>query len=286
MLASVRDECYNAGADDCGEGTRVRPEGDFKKVLLTLEYDGTAYAGWQRQINGLAVQQVLEEALASACGHPVTVTGASRTDAGVHAIGQKAHFDTDCSIPPEKYPFVLNTMLPPDIRVRAARDIPDSIHARFSCRGKIYTYRIWNNRHASAMRRHFTTHIPVPVDEYKMQQAALRMIGCHDFAAFQSAGGTAKTTVRHIFGIDIDRSGDDVTMVVRGSAFLYNMVRIMAGTLIAIGQDRLSPDCIDEALATGNRLVLGVTAPPEGLELTKIFYDLDGDRPPEDMHIG
>ena len=112
------------------------------------------------------------------------------------------------------------------------------------------------------------------------------MIGCHDFAAFQSSGGTAKTTVRHIFGIDIDRSGDDVTMVVRGSAFLYNMVRIMAGTLIAIGQDRLSPDCIDEALATGNRLVLGVTAPPEGLELTKIFYDLDGDRPPEDMQIG
>ena len=136
------------------------------------------------------------------------------------------------------------------------------------------------------MRRHFTTHIPVPVDEYKMQQAALRMIGCHDFAAFQSAGGTAKTTVRHIFGIDIDRSGDDVTMVVRGSAFLYNMVRIMAGTLIAIGQSRLSPDCIDEALATGNRLVLGVTAPPEGLELTRIFYDLEGDRPPEDMHIG
>jgi tRNA pseudouridine38-40 synthase len=286
MLASARTECYNAEADDYREGTCVRPEGDFKKVLLTLEYDGSEFAGWQRQARFRTIQGEVEHALERALGRETTLWGASRTDAGVNATGQRAHFYNLSTIPTEKFPFVLNTMLPPDIRVRAAREIPDSIHARFSCRGKIYTYRIWNNRHASAMRRHFTTHIPVPVDEYKMQQAALRMIGCHDFAAFQSAGGTAKTTVRHIFGIDIDRNGDDVTMVVRGSAFLYNMVRIMAGTLIAIGQDRLSPDCIDEALATGNRLVLGVTAPPEGLELTRIFYDLEGDRPPEDMHIG
>ena len=133
------------------------------------------------------------------------------------------------------------------------------------------------------MRRNFTTHIPVPCDEDKMRAAARRFLGTHDFSAFQAAGGTAKTTIRHIYGLDIDRREDDITLTVRGDAFLYNMVRIMAGTLIAIGQGRLSPDCIDEALATGNRLVLGVTAPPSGLELTRIFYDLPGEEPPEDM---
>ena len=256
---------------------------EYNKILLTIEYDGSGFAGWQRQANFRTVQAEVEKAVSRATGRESTVWGASRTDAGVNALGQRAHFYNYSTIPAEKFPFVLNTMLPPDIRIRAAREIPEGIHARFSCRGKIYTYRIWNNRHASAMRRNFTTHIPVPCDEALMQQAALRLLGTHDFAAFQAAGGTAKTTVRALYGVDVQRSGDDITLTVRGSAFLYNMVRIMAGTLIAIGQRRLSPDCIDEALETGNRLVLGVTAPPSGLELTRIFYDLDGERPPEDM---
>ena len=255
----------------------------YNKILLTLEYDGSGFAGWQRQANFRTVQGEMEKALAQALRRETTLWGASRTDAGVNALGQRAHFYNYSSIPAEKFPFVLNTMLPPDIRVRAAREIPEGIHARFSCRGKIYTYRIWNDRHASAIRRHFTTHVPVPVDETKMAAAARRLLGVHDFGAFQASGGTAKTTVRHIYSLDVTRSGHDVTLVVRGSAFLYNMVRIMAGTLIAIGQNRLSPDCIDEALATQNRLVLGVTAPPSGLELTRIFYELPGDEPPEDM---
>lgn len=254
-----------------------------KRVLLTIEYDGSGFSGWQRQANFRTVQWEVEKALSKALHRETTVWGASRTDAGVNAVGQRAHFYHFGTIPAEKFPFVLNTMLPPDIRVTAGREVPEWLHARFSCRGKIYTYRICNARHGSAIRRGFTTHIPVPIDEYKMQEAAKRFIGTHDFGAFQAAGGTAKTTIRSIFGVDVSREGDDITMIVRGSAFLYNMVRIMAGTLIAIGQDRLSPDCIDEALATQNRLVLGVTAPPNGLELTKIFYDLDGERPPLDM---
>ena len=255
----------------------------FERILLTIEYDGSGFAGWQRQANFRTVQGEVEKAVSRAVGRQTTIWGASRTDAGVNAAGQRAHFHNYSTIPPEKFPFVLNTMLPPDIRVRAARAVPGWLHARFSCRGKIYTYRIWNNRHASAIRRNFTTHVPVPVDENKMRDAAQRFLGTHDFGAFQAAGGTAKTTIRSIYGLDITREGDDITLVVRGNAFLYNMVRIMAGTLIAIGQDRLSPDCIDEALQTQNRLVLGVTAPPNGLELTKIFYDLDGERPPADM---
>ncbi|MBQ7455424.1 MAG: tRNA pseudouridine(38-40) synthase TruA [Clostridia bacterium] len=253
----------------------------FERVLLTIEYDGHGFAGWQRQSNFRTVQAEIEQALSRAVGRETTIWGASRTDSGVNALGQRAHFHNYSTIPPEKFPFVLNTLLPRDVRVTAARAVPEWLHARFSCRGKIYTYRIWNSRHASAIRRHFTTHVPVPVDEYKMQEAAKRLLGTHDFAAFQASGGTAKTTIRSIYGVDITRCGDDVTMVVRGNAFLYNMVRIMAGTLIAVGQDKLSPDCIDEALATGDRLALGVTAPPDGLELTRIFYDLDGERPPE-----
>ena len=259
---------------------------EYNKILLTVEYDGAGFAGWQRQANFRTVQGEIEQAVSRAVGRPTTIWGASRTDAGVNALGQRAHFYNYSTIPAEKFPFVLNTMLPPDVRARAAREIPEGIHARFSCRGKIYTYRIYNNRHASAMRRNFTTHVPVPVDESKMRDAAARLLGTHDFAAFQASGGTAKTTVRTLYGIDIDRQGDDITLVVRGNAFLYNMVRIIAGTLIAVGQNRLPADCIDEAFATGSRLALGVTAPPNGLELTRIFYDLPGDEPPEDMRRG
>ena len=208
----------------------------------------------------------------------------------MNATGQRAHFHNYSTIPAEKFPFVLNTMLPPDVRVTAARVVPEWLHARFSCRGKIYTYRIHNARHASAIRRNWTTHIPVPVDEGKMQAAALRLLGTHDFGAFQASGGTAKSTIRTLYDISVTREGDDITIVVAGSAFLYNMVRILAGTLVAIGQDRLSPDALDEALATQNRLLLGVTAPASGLELTRIFYDLDGERPEKwsvnDKYIG
>lgn len=129
-----------------------------RRILLTIEYDGTAYSGWQRQYNGLAVQQLIEEALTRATGETITIIGASRTDAGVHALGQCAHFDTSSRIPPEKYPFVLNTMLPRDIRVQAGREVPDGFHARFMTCGKRYTYRILNSRHGSAIRRNTFAH--------------------------------------------------------------------------------------------------------------------------------
>ena len=164
----------------------------MKRILLSVEYDGSAYAGWQRQINGLAVQQVLEEALAAACAHPVTVTGSSRTDAGVHARMQMVHFDTSCSIPPDKYPFVLNNLLPSDIRIQAAREVPPDFHARFLTSGKTYTYRILNNRHGSALLRNTHWHVPVPLDLPPMRKALDFLPGTHDFAAFQAAGGTAE----------------------------------------------------------------------------------------------
>lgn len=244
----------------------------LRRILLTIEYDGTNYSGWQRQYNGLAVQQVIEEALTRACGESITVTGASRTDAGVHALGQACHFDTHSCIPPEKYPFVLNTMLPRDIRVHTGREVPLAFHARFMTGRKRYTYRIINSRHGSAIRRNTHVHVPVPLEIEPMRRAAQTLLGQHDFAAFQASGGTAKTTVRTMHSVALERYGDEIVFTIEGDAFLYNMVRIIAGTLIEIGQRRRGEDAFLRAFDTLDRLTLGVTAPPHGLELTHIYY--------------
>ena len=244
----------------------------MRRILLTLQYDGTDYAGWQRQMNGIAVQQVLEEKLSKACGENIRVTGASRTDAGVHAAGQRAHFDTACSIPPDRFPFVLNTILPPDIRVVEGREVPPDFHARFLSNSKRYTYRIINSRHGSALLRNSHVHVPVPLDPAPMLEAAQTLLGTHDFAAFQAAGGTAKTTIRTIRSVSLIRDENRLTLTVEGNAFLYNMVRIIAGTLIDIGHGKLGTDAFLRALETGDRLVLGPTAPPHGLELTRVDY--------------
>lgn len=224
----------------------------------------------------MSVQQRLEEALYKALGVKTAVTGASRTDAGVHALSQAAHFDTNSTIPDEKFPFVLNNLLPYDIRVTGARPVPADFHARFSTRGKTYTYCMYNAPHASALYRNLTAHVPVHLDEWVMDTAVKQVLGTHDFKAFAAAGGSAKTTVRTITDAKVTRQGELVTLTVSGNAFLYNMVRILAGTLIEIGQGSLDPGVLAEALETGNRLVLGPTAPPQGLELTRVEYDIVG----------
>ncbi|MDO5327466.1 MAG: tRNA pseudouridine(38-40) synthase TruA [Clostridia bacterium] len=253
-----------------------------KRILLTVSYDGTAYVGWQFQNNGPSIQDELEKALQKALGQFVRVTGASRTDAGVHALGQRAHFDVCSSIPPEKYPFVLNRYLPEDIRVTAAKQVPDDFHARFMAAGKIYTYRIHNAAHASAIFRHCTAHVPVRLDEGNMRECAQALLGTHDFAAFAAAGGQAKTTVRTIDDFSVERAGDEITLRVHGNGFLYNMVRIIAGTLIDVGHGKLDTGCIARAIETKNRLDLGVTAPACGLELTQVEYDFEREEYPHD----
>ena len=245
------------------------------RLLLTVSYDGTNYVGWQYQENGPSIQQALEEALEKAVGQFCRVTGASRTDAGVHALGQRAHVDVCTSIPPEKYPFVLNRWLPEDIRVTAARQVKDDFHARFMAAGKLYTYRIHNAPHASAIFRNCTAHVPVTLDVDAMRACAKALIGTHDFAAFAAAGGQAKTTVRAIDFFDIARDGEEITLRVHGNGFLYNMVRIIAGTLIDVGHGRLDVGCMARAIESKNRLDLGVTAPACGLELTRVEYDFE-----------
>ncbi|MHC1786999.1 MAG: tRNA pseudouridine(38-40) synthase TruA [Christensenellales bacterium] len=244
-----------------------------ERRLITLEYQGTAYCGFQRQFNGPSVQHELEKALFSLSGQAVSVTGASRTDAGVHALGQRAHFDMSGSIPPEKLPFALNTLLPRDIRVTACRAVAPSFHARFDARGKLYQYVIFNRRQPSALRRDFSAHVPLPLDIAAMRRAAACLLGTHDFAAFQAAGGTAKTTLRTLRRLELTQAGPEISLLVEGDAFLYNMVRILAGTLIAIGAGKLPQEAFQAALESLDRLALGPTAPAQGLTLMQVFYE-------------
>ena len=243
-----------------------------KRVLLTIEYDGSAYCGWQRQLNGPSVQQKVEEALFKVTGERIGIIGASRTDAGVHALGQRAHFDMESAIPADKLPFALNTKLPRDIRVTAGREVDGRFHARFDAAGKEYGYLIYNRRHPSALLRNLSAHVSVPLDVDAMERACRYLPGTHDFAAFQAAGGTAKTTIRRIDSVSVGRQGDEIRLVIYGTAFLYNMVRIIAGTLIYVGQGRLPEDVFARAIETGDRLQLGPTAPPQGLCLNRVDY--------------
>ena len=242
------------------------------RIKLTIEYDGTAYAGWQRQENALAVQQVIEEALTKLTRARVVIAGASRTDAGVHALGQTAHFDTESRIPPDKYAFALNTMLPADIRIRKSEAVSEAFHARFSNKGKRYRYLIYQSPHAGALNRNTHAHVIYPLDDDKMRRELTALIGTHDFAAFAASGSVVKDTVRTIYSASLARRGDELELLVEGSGFLYNMVRIIAGTLISVGAGRLEEGAFARAIQSGNRLDLGVTAPAHGLTLMEVYY--------------
>ena len=255
---------------------------------MTVEYDGTNYAGWQRQTNALAVQQVIEEKLGRLTGERIVVHGASRTDARVHALGQSIHFDTESRIPGEKFSFALNTMLPPDIRISASEDAPEGFHARFSTVGKRYRYLFYDAPHAGALNRNTHAHSIYPLKDDLMRLEAKALIGTHDFAAFAASGSVVKDTVRTIWRADVGREGHDVRLIVEGSGFLYNMVRIIAGTLRDIGSGKLEPGALARAIETGDRLDLGVTAPAHGLTLMEVFYKLPDTCaipvPPKEIH--
>ena len=250
------------------------PEGQ-RRFVLVCEYDGTAYCGWQRQINGPSVQQALEEALSRRTGEPVAVTGSSRTDAGVHALGLCAHFDSATRIPPDKLAFALNTMLPPDIRIRESGPAPEGFHARYSACGKVYRYVFFNSRHDCAIGRQYAAHVPLELDERLMHEEAQALCGTHDFAAFAASGSVAMSTVRTIYRAQVTRSGETVALTVLGDGFLYNMVLIIAGTLMEVGTGKRAPGAIASAIATGDRLALGQTAPAKGLTLMRVLYGGD-----------
>ncbi len=242
------------------------------RIRLTIEYDGYAYAGWQRQENALAVQQVVEECIQKLTGEQIGIIGASRTDAGVHALGQVAAFDTCSRIPPEKFSFALNTMLPADVRIRESALAADDFHPRFQAKGKLYRYRIFSAPHASAIERNLCAHVIYPLDLGKMQEEAELILGKQDFAAFAASGSVVKDTVREMKAVSVTQTDSNFEIRIYGTGFLYNMVRIFAGTLIGVGSGKIEPGAISRAIETGNRLELGVTAPAHGLTLMRVDY--------------
>ena len=245
----------------------------MRRIHLIVEYDGTNYAGWQRQSNAMTVQEKLERAVKRLTGEDVCVSGASRTDAGVHALGQSAHFDTESRIPADKFSFALNTMLPPDIRVVRSEEVAANFHSRFSGRGKRYRYLIHAAPHAGALNRLTHAHVIYPLDVEKMRAEARSLVGTHDFGAFAASGSVVKDTVRTIWRADVEQRGAEICLIVEGNGFLYNMVRIIAGTLIGVGSGKLAPGAIARAIESGSRLDLGITAPAHGLTLMEVFYE-------------
>jgi tRNA pseudouridine38-40 synthase len=246
----------------------------MRTILLTIEYDGTAYSGWQRQPNGLAVQQVIEEALCQLLGHKPDLRSSGRTDAGVHACGMPAAFKTSSTIPLKAFVDGTNRFLPPDIAILGAREVPGSFKPISHALAKHYRYTILTTHTRSPLRRFQAWHIREHLDLKAMQEATAFFVGHHNFAAFRASNCAAKTTVRRIDSMTISHDGDCITIDVVGGGFLKNMVRVMTGTLVDIGRGRFRPDHVKTLLQSGERKQAGVTAPACGLCLINVVYAL------------
>ncbi len=242
------------------------------RLALGIEYDGTSYNGWQRQKTGLGVQQRLEEALSQVADQAIEITCAGRTDTGVHASGQVAHFDTQARRSQRGWLLGANSNLPADISVSWVRHVDAAFHARFSATGRSYRYRILNRLQRSALHRERAWWVHQPLDSTRMQEAAQRLLGEHDFSAFRAAGCQSGSAVREVTRIEVARDGDWITLSVSANAFLMHMVRNITGTLVAIGQGEAPVEWISEVLESRDRSVGGVTAPPHGLTLVTVDY--------------
>ena len=244
----------------------------MKRVMLVVAYDGTNYCGWQIQANGITVQEELNRCLSKLLKEPIQTVGASRTDAGVHALGNVAVFDTAARMPAEKISYALNTYLPEDIRIQYSAEVAADFHPRYCESEKTYEYRILNRRLPLPTQRLYTYFYHYKLDVDKMREGASFLVGRHDFASFCGANAQVKSTVREVTGIDIEKKDDVITIQVRGRGFLYNMVRIIAGTLIEIGNEQYPPEKMGEILRACDRQQAGPTAPACGLTLKEIKF--------------
>lgn len=246
----------------------------MRNIKLTLAYDGTNYHGFQVQKGtGLkTIQEELEKALATLTGHSVTVYGSGRTDAGVHARGQVVNFFSESSIPVERLPLAVNSLLPRDIVVWQAEEAAEAFHARYSAKRKTYCYTIYNDRFPLPFWRLYAYHVPLPLNIEKMSEGASCFLGTHDFEAFSAKGTAVKDFIRTIYSCRVEVDGALVKIIVEGDGFLYNMVRIMTGTLLEIGQEKREPEEIALLLAAAQRKEAGMTVPPHGLCLHSVEY--------------
>ena len=244
----------------------------MKRVMLKVAYDGTDYHGWQIQPNVVTVESVLNETLSGLLKEEIKVIGASRTDTGVHALGNIAVFDTNARIPADKISYALNQRLPEDIRIQLSKEVAPDFHPRHQNSKKTYEYKILNCAFPVPVYRLYSYFTYVKLDVEKMRQAASYLVGEHDFKSFCSTKTVAETTVRTIYDIRVEKSGELICVRVTGSGFLYNMVRIIAGTLIRVGRGFYTPERIKNILEAKERTADGVTAPPNGLVLVGSDY--------------
>jgi tRNA pseudouridine38-40 synthase len=244
----------------------------LRTLKLIVQYDGTDYVGWQRQPNGVSIQELIERAIEPIEGRPVTVIGAGRTDAGVHALGQVASVQLEAAIDAPALARALNATLPEDVRVASAEEAAPDFNARFSAKGKVYAYRISNGSFLPPFERRYVWHLPGPLDVDRMREGAKALVGTHDFSAFRAAGSDAATSERTIRELRIEIEPERVTVTVAGDGFLRYMVRAIVGTLVEVGQGRRPVESVAAALASRDRAHAGPTAPAKGLVLLRVDY--------------
>ncbi len=263
----------------------------MKRILLKIAYDGTNYVGWQVQPNGTAIEEIINRELSALLKEEIVIAGASRTDSGVHAKGNVAVFDTETRIPAEKICFALNQRLPSDIVCRESYEVPADFHPRYAKCTKTYEYRIYNDIHPDPLKRRYSYFVYMPLDVEAMRMAAQYIVGEHDFASFCSAHAQVKTTVRTVYSLEIitdncemdggqahhqdyrTYQAHDIIIRISGNGFLYNMVRIIAGTLCKVGYHFYPPEHVKEIIDGCDRGLAGPKAPSEGLTLVGIEYD-------------
>ena len=245
----------------------------MRNIALRLSYDGSAYHGWQVQKTEVTVGETLETALGKICGHTVKVTGCGRTDAGVHALRYCANFRTDCAIPIERFPLAVNSRLPDDISVCDACEAPEAFNAIGSCIKKEYVYTIHNSRLRDPFLQRRACFYPAPLNFELMERAGRAFEGTHDFAAVRSVGTETRSTVRTVYWCRAEKQGELIRIYVCADGFLYNMVRAIVGTMVYAAHGKLTPEEIPELLEKGDRRLTGPTMPPQGLYMSRVWYD-------------
>lgn len=245
----------------------------MRNIKLTIEYDGKEYNGWQKQPNKLNIQGEIERAIQNITGKQVELIGSGRTDAGVHAFGQVANFKIDSDFPIEKMAIAINSQLKKSIRIKKTEEVSPEFHSRYNCHSKTYQYVIDNSEQGSAIYRCLSYHVPQELDVEKMQKAVTYFVGEHDFSSFKSSGTSSKSSVRIIYDANVEKDGERVKISLTGNGFLYNMVRIISGTLVEVGLNNIEPEDIPKIIEAKNRQMAGKTLPPQGLFLMEVEYN-------------
>lgn len=244
----------------------------MRNIKLTIEYDGAKFGGWQKQSTKLNIQGEIEQAIKEITGEEIELTASGRTDSGVHSLGQIANFKTNSKIEIEKIPYAINSKLKKSIVIKNAEEVEENFHARYNCKGKKYKYVINNSSQGTAIYRGLECHIPQKLDVAKMQEAIKHFEGEHDFKGFRASGTSSKSSVRTIYKAEVKQDGERIIIELTGNGFMYNMVRIISGTIVDVGLGKIKPNEIPEIIKSKDRNKAGKTLPAHGLYLVEVYY--------------